>query len=151
MTPAQIAAVKASFALVAPNADKTGAAFYGKLFALDPSLRGLFGEDIDAQARKLMQVLNFAVENLEQPDALMPAVRDLGRRHVGYGVTEAHYNTVAAALLAAPAEGIGSRFTPELKQAWVEVHTVLAGEMKEARGPPPRRRSFPFPYPKEES
>lgn len=132
MTPAQIAAVKSSFAVVLPIADKAGAIFYGKLFALDPSLRGMFGEDINEQARKLMQVLNFAVENLEQPDILMPAVRDLGKRHVGYGVKDPHYETVAAALLDTLAEALGGRFTPEVKQAWVEAYTVLAGEMKEA-------------------
>jgi hemoglobin-like flavoprotein len=132
MTPAQVAAVKSSFAVVLPIADKAGAIFYGKLFALDPSLRGMFGEDINEQARKLMQVLNFAVENLEQPDILMPAVRDLGKRHVGYGVKDPHYETVAAALLDTLGEALGGRFTPEVKQAWVDAYTLLAGEMKEA-------------------
>jgi hemoglobin-like flavoprotein len=132
MTPAQIAAVKSSFALVAPHAEQAGTTFYGKLFALDPSLRVLFTADISEQSRKLMQVLNFAVENLDQPDTLMPAVRDLGQRHVGYGVKDPHYDTVATALLATLAEALGGRFTPEVKQAWVEVYTALATEMKDA-------------------
>jgi hemoglobin-like flavoprotein len=132
MTPAQIAAVKSSFTLVAPNAEQAGAAFYGKLFALDPSLRALFAADLSEQARKLMQVLNFAVENLDRPETLMPAVRDLGQRHVGYGVKEPHYDAVATALLATLAEALGGRFTAEVKQAWVEAYTALATEMKEA-------------------
>ena len=86
MTQDEIDAVAASFALVAPNARAAGALFYDNLFELDPSLRHLFHGDIDEQAAKLMQVLAFAVANLEKPDALLPAVRALGQRHAGYGV-----------------------------------------------------------------
>ena len=84
MTPEDIAAVRGSFAMVAPNARAAGALFYDNLFALDPSMRRLFHGDIEEQAAKLMQVLAFAVANLEKPDALLPAVRALGQRHAGY-------------------------------------------------------------------
>jgi len=42
MTPQQIAAVRASFDLVVPMADRAAALFYDNLFEADPSLRPLF-------------------------------------------------------------------------------------------------------------
>jgi nitric oxide dioxygenase len=134
MTPDEIAKVRQSFALVAPNARTAGALFYDNLFALDPSLRGLFHGEIDAQAAKLMGVLAFAVANLEKPDALLPAVRALGQRHAGYGVQPSHYATVGAALLQTLEAGLGDAFSPEVKAAWTTTYTVIAGEMQAAAG-----------------
>jgi hemoglobin-like flavoprotein len=39
-----------------------------------------------------------AVKGLDTLDQLVPAVRTLGQRHAGYGVTDAHYDTVGGAL-----------------------------------------------------
>jgi len=47
----------------------------------------------------LMTMIQTAVENMHQLDQILPAVRDLGRRHAGYGVKAADYDTVAGALL----------------------------------------------------
>lgn len=132
MTQDEINAVRQSFALVAPNARAAGGLFYSNLFELDPSLRNLFHGDIDEQAAKLMQVLAFAVANLEKPDALLPAVRALGQRHAGYGVQPSHYATVAAALLQTLDAGLGDAFTPSVKAAWTTAYTVIAGEMQSA-------------------
>lgn len=132
MTPERVAAVKQSFAILAPHAAQAGVGFYGKLCALDPSVRSMFGDDIEAQAAKLMQVLTFAIENLGRPGALMPPVPELGIRHVEYGVTEPQYDVVGAALLATLADGLGERFTPEVRAAWTQAYTILANEMKDA-------------------
>jgi nitric oxide dioxygenase len=129
MTPDQIAAVKQSFALVAPIADKAGLMFYARLFELDPALRPMFPENIEEQAGKLMHVLAFAVANLDKADTLIPAVQALGARHGGYGVKPKHYGTVAAALLDTLATGLGPSFTPEVKDAWIAAYTTLSGAM----------------------
>jgi hemoglobin-like flavoprotein len=129
MTPEQVADVQQSFALVVPIAQQAGVAFYGKLFEIDPSLRPMFKDDIEEQAGKLMQVLAFAVANLQKPDALMPAVRALGARHGALGIKPHHYDTVAQALLDTLAGGLGPAFTPAVKASWVAAYTILAGEM----------------------
>src|SRR6266700_3741787 len=99
MTPEQISLVRESFAKVSPIAPAAAAMFYERLFALDPSLRTLFKGDINEQGRKLMAMIGTAVANLDRLEAIVPAVRDLGRRHAGYRVEDTHYDTVAAALL----------------------------------------------------
>ena len=73
--------VRASFAKVAPIADTVAAMFYERLFATDPTLRSLFNGDMAVQGRLLMTMFETAVENVHQLDQILPAVRDLGRRH----------------------------------------------------------------------
>lgn len=65
----------------------------------------------------------------------MPAVQDLGRRHVAYRVRPDHYDTVGAALLWTLEQRLGTDFTPEVQEAWIVVHGVLAGTMKAAAYP----------------
>ena len=132
MTPEQIALVRASFAQVLPIADAAAALFYDRLFALDPSLRPLFRDDLTAQGRALMGLLREAVLGLDRLDRLVPDVRALGRRHAGYGVEDRHYATVAAALLWTLERGLGAAFTPETRAAWTAAYTLLATTMQEA-------------------
>jgi hemoglobin-like flavoprotein len=70
------------------------------------------------------------VRGLDDLDALVPVVRDLGARHHGYGVRDEHYDTVATALLWTLEQGLGEAFTPETREAWVEVYGILAATMK---------------------
>jgi hemoglobin-like flavoprotein len=84
------------------------------------------------QKRKLIAMLATAVTNLHQVEKIIPAVQDLGRRHVGYGVTAKHYEPVGAALLWTLEKGLGSDFTPPLKTAWTEAYMTLAGVMQSA-------------------
>ena len=84
------------------------------------------------QRKKLMKMLTAAVKGLDHIDQLISVVRDLGRRHVNYGVADAHYDTVGAALLWTLEAGLGSAFTPATKEAWATVYGLLATTMKEA-------------------
>lgn len=132
MTPRQIDLVRSTWARVQPIQDRAAELFYARLFELDPALRPLFKNDLPAQGRKLMTMLNAAVRGLDHLDALAPAVKDLGRRHVAYGVTAEHYGTVALALLWTLEQGLGDGFTPEVRHAWTEAYTVLATTMQGA-------------------
>ena len=132
MTPAQKTLVQTTFGKVVPIADAAAAMFYSRLFQLDPSLRPLFKGDLVEQGRKLMQMIGVAVNGLDRLDQILPAVQQLGVRHAGYGVRDQHYDTVAVALLWTLEQGLGSDFTPEVKDAWTAAYSVLAGAMKHA-------------------
>ena len=132
MNPKNISLVQESWKQVVPIAEQAAALFYEQLFTLDPSLKKLFKSDMKAQGRKLTSMLNTAVVNLAKLETILPAVKDLGRRHVGYGVEPAHYKTVGTALIATLEKGLGGRFTPEVRAAWVEAYTALAGVMQDA-------------------
>lgn len=132
MTPQQTQLVQSTWALVEPIADQAAALFYRRLFELDPELRPLFKGDMTAQGRKLMQMITTAVRGLGNLGALISAVEDLGRRHVGYGVRQRDYDTVGAALLWTLEQGLGPHFTPEVKEAWAETYGTLATTMQKA-------------------
>jgi hemoglobin-like flavoprotein len=106
--------------------------FYGKLFELDPSLKPLFRGDMIEQGQKLMTMLGVAVTNLTKPEIVLPALKSLGARHAGYGVSEAHYATVGTALLWTLERGLGEAFASEVREAWTAVYTLVAETMKTA-------------------
>jgi hemoglobin-like flavoprotein len=99
MTPQQVTAVQASFAQVVPIADRAAALFYGRLFETAPETRALFPGDMEAQGQKLMAAIAMVVNSLGEIEAVVPAVQDLARCHVAYGVKPEHYALVGAALL----------------------------------------------------
>jgi hemoglobin-like flavoprotein len=132
MTPEEVMLVQESWKKVVPIKETAAEIFYGKLFELDPKLRSLFHGDMQEQGRKLMAMINTAINGLTRLDELVPAVQSLGRRHVGYGVKASDYGTVATALLWTLEQGLGTAYTAPVKAAWVKAYTVLADTMKTA-------------------
>ncbi len=124
--------VRESFDLVEPIAPQAAALFYDNLFVLDPSLQRLFKSDLLDQGEKLMKMIAVAVRQLDHPQTLMPMLQALGRRHADYGVRDEHYDTVGTAFLSTLQEGIGVAFTPEVREAWIDVYGEIASAMKSA-------------------
>ena len=132
MTPEQIALVKSSWERVIPISATAAELFYGKLFELDPSLKPLFSGDMTEQGAKLMKMINTAVNGLDRLEEIVPAVQQLGVRHIAYNVKDDHYDTVGTALLWTLEAGLGEYFTAEVKDAWATVYGILADTMKTA-------------------
>jgi hemoglobin-like flavoprotein len=132
MTPQQISLIQASWSAVIPIQDTAAGLFYQRLFVLDPSVRPMFKGDMQSQGKKLMQALGFIVNSLTRLDDLVPVAQDLARKHLGYGVQPAHYDSVGAALLWTLEQGLGPRFTDDLKVAWATAYETLAHVMKDA-------------------
>ena len=132
MTEQQVRLVQQTFMRVLPISDLAAQLFYKRLFELDPSLRPMFKGDMQEQGRKLMQMIGMTVQGLSVPGEIMGLVADLGRKHVEYGVIDAHYDTVRTALMWTLSQGLGADFTPEVKTAWTEAYEFLAKVMKDA-------------------
>jgi len=133
VTPRQQTLIRESWAQVAPIADAAATIFYDRLFELDPSLRRLFSRtDMAGQRRNLMQTLAVVVASIDRLESIVPAVEALGRRHAGYGVEAAHFETVGQALLNTLAVGLGEDFTAEVRDAWATAYGILAGVMQSA-------------------
>jgi hemoglobin-like flavoprotein len=130
MTPDQINLVQDSFRHVVLVREAVAALFYERLFAIDGSLRALFpSNDMIRQGAKLMAALGFVVNGLDRADTILPAVRELAKRHVTYGVEERHYAIVGQALIETLATGLGTAFTPQLREAWQAAYGLLADVM----------------------
>jgi hemoglobin-like flavoprotein len=133
VTPRQETLIRESWARVAPIADTAATIFYDRLFELDPSLRSMFSRtDMASQRRNLMQTLGVVVASVDRLDKIVPAVEALGRRHAGYGVQAAHFETVGQALLDTLGIGLGEGFTAEARDAWATAFGILAGAMQSA-------------------
>ena len=132
MTPEQIHLVQSSMQKILFISEIAAELFYRRLFELDPALRPLFQGDIKEQGRKLIQMLHTVVDSLDQMDTVLPEVEAMARRHVIYGVRPQHYDTVGAALLWTLEQGLGNGFTAEVRAAWTQVYTLLAGVMQKA-------------------
>ena len=131
MTPQQITLVQESFRKVLPISEMAATIFYARLFELDPSLRKLFTGDIKRQGMMLMSMIASAVRGLSDPNALLPVLTALGRRHGGYGVVDAHYTTVAEALLWTLEQGLGKDFTTETREAWISAYSLMSSVMQQ--------------------
>src|SRR5215468_480002 len=132
MTPQQIMLVRESFTKVLPIRDTAAALFYDRLFAIDPSTRPMFRGDLKSQGTKLMAAIGAVVRSLDRIDTMLPTIRDLARRHAGYGVRDEHYATVGSALLWTLEQGLGADFTPEVRDAWATAYGMLSAAMIEA-------------------
>jgi methane monooxygenase component A gamma chain len=128
----QVEMIEESFHLIAPRASEFVAAFYERLFETSPEVKPLFASvNMADQHEKLVAALVLAVTNLRKPEALGPALREMGKRHVRYGVTAAHYPLVGAALLDTLATFVGSTWTTELKTAWADAYGAISSLMLE--------------------
>jgi hemoglobin-like flavoprotein len=124
--------VRKTFAKVAPIADQAGLLLYENIFVIDPSLRRLFKIDIATQGKKIMAVIATAIAHLDRLDEVMPTVRELGRKHVAYGVGPREYEIAGVALLETLDQALGPDFTREVRDAWAACYEALTGEMKAA-------------------
>jgi hemoglobin-like flavoprotein len=131
MTPQQITTVQTTWQLVMPIADAAAKLFYSRLFVLDPSLEPMFTGNAADQRRRLMTMIGVAVTGLTRVDTIAPVLRNLGARHVDYGVRDEHYATVGAALLWTLEQGLGDKFTPDARDAWTAAYMLIASTMQE--------------------
>ena len=136
MDDTKITLIQDSFAKVVPIKDAAAEIFYADLFETAPEVKPYFkNSDMKDQGSKLMATLGVVVNGLRDLDKIVPVAQDLAVRHVDYGVKAEDYDKVGASLLRTLEKGLGDAFTPEVKGAWTEAYTVLAGVMKDAAYP----------------
>ncbi len=135
METQDIRLLRDSWSLVQDHADDLAEAFYARLFELDPGLRDLFAAtDMEVQAKKFLGMMTEIVRMVDEPQALVPALRDSGLRHRGYGVVSRDYLTVGEAFLGALEQVLGPRFDDATRDAWAEAYTQVATVMRGGAG-----------------
>ena len=77
-----------------------------------------------------MAAVKTAVDGLGSLDVVGPFLVRLGARHVRYGVRPEHFDVVGGALLWTLEQGLGERFTPTVRDAWVAAWDVIADAMQ---------------------
>jgi nitric oxide dioxygenase len=131
MTPEQITLVQSSFASIGPQVSEMAARFYQELFRQNPDLRALFSTDMAEQRVRFAEKLTEIVHAMSRLEELLAHTRDLGARHVGYGVRVADYRTVGDALQGSLAAVLGERFDDATREAWIVAYNLVAETMLE--------------------
>jgi methyl-accepting chemotaxis protein len=130
----QVDLLETSFDLIAPEGDRLMDTFYSRLFATAPAVKPLFANaDLRKQKAMLLGALVLVRKSLRDLDRIVPSLRALGARHVGYGAQPAHYAVVGEVLLASMAEVAGDAWRPEYETAWADAYGLVAGVMLEGQ------------------
>jgi NAD(P)H-flavin reductase len=123
-----IPAMRANFAKAAATGDEAPLYFYSHLFLSHPETRQMFPVSMAHQRDRLFTALGDVVARVDDLDALVPILQQLGRDHRKFGTLAAHYPAVGASLLAT-LEHFDDRWTPELAKDWTEAYTLVAEVM----------------------
>jgi len=115
--------VTQTFAEIAPQVDRATEMFYDRLFEVEPSTKGMFGEG--DQRFEMFNILATAVKSLSYSGTTGPDLNALGRRHVTYGVTLKQFDVVRDVLIWTFEQILGEQFTPQARVTWVKVYDAL--------------------------
>ncbi|KQO07829.1 globin domain-containing protein [Sphingomonas sp. Leaf242] len=129
LTADQVRLVTESYALIGRSPRPYSELFYHRLLLDHPFARALFPDDLRHQAFVFEKTIAILVREVGDIAGLRPTLADLARKHVGYGVRPYQYEAVGAVLIATFSEILGSRFTPEIREAWETVYAETAGVM----------------------
>lgn len=129
LTEANIERIVSSFSGLMPQSCLVAERFYERLFERAPQLKPLFSSEMKAQRKKLQALLARVVGSLRSFDDMRPSLRELGRRHVRYGVHPADYPVVCEVLLEVLAELSDARWTPQTAEAWRDTLELISGVM----------------------
>lgn len=133
----QIQLIQQSYAAADSRPEALIARLFERLFELDPGLRYLFPADMEGLVRRFGFMLGFLVHRLDQWDDIVPQLRNLGIRHISYGVRTCHYKVFGEAFMDAVLDCLGPPSDSEATSAWSHLYRevseimVAAGEMPE--------------------
>jgi hemoglobin-like flavoprotein len=136
VTPEELTGVEADLEIVLAHADQFATAFYASMFELAPHARALFPDDLAAQRTKLVDELSVLVQAVTETHdreglhAFVTRGRELGARHVGYGVQRDDYDVMGRALLAALATVLAP-WDEARRGAWTKLYRLITDVMCE--------------------
>jgi hemoglobin-like flavoprotein len=78
------------------------------------------------QGARLMAALREVVSALDHLDRVLPALRELGRRHAAHGVRPEHYAVLGESVDLDARAGPGAAFTTATRRAGIDAYADLA-------------------------
>jgi NAD(P)H-flavin reductase/hemoglobin-like flavoprotein len=126
------AALKQNWRSVAQYGDQVPLFFYSMLFLANPGVREMFPVSMAGQRDKLVTALGQVVSGVDDVEALVPFLQQLGRDHRKFAVVREHYPAVGQALLATLEHFSGAAWNEQLAQDWAAAYTVVAQVMADA-------------------
>jgi len=126
-----VSLLRQSFELVTERQPQLVHRFYEILFERYPQTKPMFGRNSAAKQEEMLgSALVAVLDHIEDATWLTATLKQLGAKHVDYGVTDEMYGWVGASLLATLEEIAGRDWTPELAAAWTDAYGAIAGLMQ---------------------
>ena len=103
--------------------------FYKTMFTNNPEVKEMFNMDKQEsgeQPKALAMAVLAAAQNIDNLEAILPAVQKMCKAHVNANVKPEHYPIVGENLLAAIKEVLKDAATEEVLNAWAEAYEVIA-------------------------
>jgi hemoglobin-like flavoprotein len=129
MTPEQVNLVTQSFDKMWPIRRELAVKFYDRFFATTPDARRLFPDNMERLHLKLMDTVAAIVGALENRALLQSIINHTARHHAQFGVNSSQYAAFGKALIWSLEQQLGSEFSSELRQAWIELYETVQTEM----------------------
>jgi NAD(P)H-flavin reductase len=123
--------MRANFAKAAAAGDEAPLWFYAHLFLSHPETRQLFPVSMAHQRDRLFAALGEVVARVDDLDALVPILQDLGRDHRKFGTVAEHYPAVGASLLAT-LQHFDDDWNDALAADWAAAYELVASVMIKA-------------------
>lgn len=130
LTKDEIKLIQSSWIDLTNKSKIVGEKFYERLFKRSPEIKELFKGDLKEQAGALMRMVKTVVEGLNNPQIIIPALQELGRRHNEYGVKFEHYKGFGDCLIDCIEEELKPTFDAQTRKAWDKLYGMLAEVMK---------------------
>lgn len=125
----EVQLIRQSWAVVIRlGADSLGWMLFTNLFKIDPYVETLFAFHVigsttmttrmSSHAAKVIGILDTVISRLHDPDVLGPMLREIGLKHVGYGMQPEHLESMELALSRCLHTILGEKATTEVTDAW---------------------------------
>ncbi|MGE4416855.1 MAG: NO-inducible flavohemoprotein [Marinobacterium sp.] len=120
--------VKSTAPVIAEAGPAMTAHFYERMFSHNPELKDIFNlthQQSGRQREALFNAVHAYAANIDNLEALLPAVEKIAQKHTSFQITSAQYDIVGTHLLAT----IDELLSPgqAVIDAWAEAYGVLAG------------------------
>ncbi|WP_010281935.1 NO-inducible flavohemoprotein, partial [Bacillus timonensis] len=103
--------------------------FYKRMFKNNPELLNIFNHANQRQGRQQTALANAvyaAAAHIDNLEAIIPVVKQIGQKHRALGIQPEHYPIVGENLLGAIKEVLGDAATDEIINAWAEAYGAIA-------------------------
>lgn len=132
LTDEQAEIIKATVPILEAHGRHIIDVFYENLFREVPELNNVFNQTDQASGRQpqaLASALHAYAANINNLDALKPALELVAQKHASLYVQPEQYDVVGKYLLAAMQQVLGAALTPEILDAWKAAYAQLADLM----------------------
>ncbi|MCH1624051.1 NO-inducible flavohemoprotein [Fredinandcohnia quinoae] len=121
--------IKSTVPVLEENGEKITKRFYELMFGNHPELLNIFNHANQKQGRQqkaLASAIYAAAKHIDQLEAIIPTVVQIGHKHRSLGIKPEHYPIVGKHLLLAIKDVLGEGASDEVILAWEEAYGVIA-------------------------